>query len=89
MNKEKIAELLRQLHHELGDTEGLDQELADQLRAATQEIETVLGGEKGLASAEPGVIDQLRQAAEQFEDSHPALTNTVGRIADALSQLGI
>jgi hypothetical protein len=49
MNKEKIAELLRQLHHELGDTEGLDQELADQLRAATQEIESVLKSEKGLA----------------------------------------
>ena len=92
MSKEKIVELLRQLHAELAVAEDLDSELSDQLRAATAEIEEVLEREEESSEAEsesPGVIDQLRDAAERFEDSHPSLTNTVGRIADALSQLGI
>ncbi len=35
------------------------------------------------------IMDQLRQATEQFEQSHPALTATIGRIADLLAQMGI
>lgn len=35
------------------------------------------------------LVGQLREAADQFEQSYPKLTHTVGRIADALGQLGI
>lgn len=92
MNKDKIAQLLNQLHAELGDADGVDPALSERLRAATAALEEVLRGDPAVA-AEPehphGMIEQLRDAATQFEDSHPTLTNTVGRIADALSQLGI
>jgi len=34
-------------------------------------------------------VDRLSEAMEQFEESHPSLTEAVGRLAAALSNLGI
>lgn len=97
VSKEKIEELLRQLHNELAEADNVDAELSEKLRGTAAEIQTALQRQPSLPatideapeSESTGVIDQLRDAAERFEDSHPTLTNTVGRIADALSQLGI
>jgi ABC-type transporter Mla subunit MlaD len=92
MNKDKIAQLLNQLQEELGDADGLDPALSERLRSATAAIHEALDRDPAVADEQEqphGMIEQLRDAATQFEDSHPTLTNTVGRIADALSQLGI
>jgi DNA repair ATPase RecN len=92
MNKDKIAQLLNQLHEELSDADGVDPALSERLRSATAAIEEALDRDQAIAAEREhpqGMIEQLRDAANQFEDSHPTLTNTVGRIADALSQLGI
>jgi len=97
VSKEKIEDLLRQLHDELAEAEDVDADLSEKLRGAAAEIQTALERQYPMedvsdsqTEGEPGgVIEQLRDAAERFEDSHPTLTNTVGRIADALSQLGI
>ena len=92
MSKERLADLLHQLQVELSSTEDLDEELSEQLRATTAEIRQALDREAAEAASDDSsqsLISQLRQAATRFEDSHPALTNTVGRIADALAQLGI
>lgn len=92
MSKERLADLLHQLQAELSDTNDLDADLSEQLRATTVEIRQVLEREEADVASEDSsqsLISQLRQAATRFEDSHPALTNTVGRIADALAQLGI
>ncbi len=92
MSKERLADLLQQLQVELSNTDDLDAELSEQLRATTTEIRQALERDDAAEPIEDdsqGMIAQLRQAAARFEDSHPALTNTVGRIADALAQLGI
>jgi hypothetical protein len=36
-----------------------------------------------------GLGARLANAASQFEHSHPTITNTIGRIADMLAQMGI
>jgi len=92
MSKERLADLLQQLQVELSNTNDLDAELSEQLRATTTDIRQALECDDAAEPAEgdsQGLVAQLRQAATRFEDSHPALTNTVGRIADALAQLGI
>jgi hypothetical protein len=97
VSKEKIEELLRQLHNELAEANNVDAELSERLRGTAAEIQAAIQRQQPLPTTldkttdaeEAGVINQLRDAAERFEDSHPTLTNTVGRIADALSQLGI
>jgi hypothetical protein len=35
------------------------------------------------------LVDRLRLATKRFEETHPKLTAVVGRVADALSNLGI
>lgn len=87
MNPEKIAQLLNELQAELSDTDGLDPEVSERLQAAADEIRAAISAET--VEQPHGVVEQLRDAASRFEDSHPTLTGTVGRIADALSQIGI
>ncbi len=111
MSTEKLADLLRQLQAELAEANDLDDDLTEQLQAATADIEIKLAADEALqatkreaaAKLAAGESDdgdtmpqdnntfagQFREAAERFEDSHPHLTHTVGRIADALAQLGI
>jgi ElaB/YqjD/DUF883 family membrane-anchored ribosome-binding protein len=35
------------------------------------------------------LLDQLQEATEQFEQTHPRLTLAIGAVADALSRIGI
>ena len=37
----------------------------------------------------PSLADQLRETLEQFESEHPRTTMRIGRIADALAEMGL
>jgi hypothetical protein len=87
MEKEKVRSLLEQLHEELLTAGELDEATAEELRNAAQEIEMKLAA-ADRATAQP-LVQRLRDAVYSLPDSHPAVKNTVGRIADALSQIGI
>jgi DNA anti-recombination protein RmuC len=65
----------------------IGEEGREALRQATSKIEAALDepSEERLES----LREQLNGAVERFEQSHPQLTAIVGRIADALSDLGI
>jgi hypothetical protein len=83
-----LDEILAELHEALEASDGtLDPALCSELRAAASEIEAALGD--GPATLSGSLRERLRVAVEQFEESHPRLTSIVGRIADALSDLGI
>jgi len=61
-------------------------------RRAAQEIRSALAVEGRVATpgeAPESLVDQLNDALERFEGSHPRLTQLVGRIADSLSDIGI
>ena len=58
----------------------------DQLRAMVADIQASLDREE---RTDTSFAARMREAARQFEDSHPTLTNTVGRVADMLAQMGI
>lgn len=87
MQKQKVSQLLEQLHAELSSAGELDEATAEKLRDAAEEIEQTLAT-SGPVSSQP-LIQRLRDAVFHLPDSHPAIKNTVGRIADALSQIGI
>jgi hypothetical protein len=84
--RETLDQTLKDLHQQLAEVEDLDDEHVEMLRQALTEIQQTLD-EKDVSSA--GIADRLREATQQFSGSHPVLTNTVGRIADLLSQMGI
>jgi hypothetical protein len=84
-----LDQILAELHEALeASGEDLDPEVREELRQAAVEIEAALGspGERELSDS---LADSLRAGLERFEESHPRLTAIVGRIADALSDLGI
>ncbi|MGV3485868.1 MAG: DUF4404 family protein [Planctomycetaceae bacterium] len=87
MQKQKVSQLLEQLHAELSSAGELDEVTAEKLRSAAEEIETTLAG-SGHIHSQP-LIQRLRDSVFHLPDSHPAIKNTVGRIADALAQIGI
>jgi hypothetical protein len=35
------------------------------------------------------IVERLREAVRTFETTHPTLTDAIGRLADALSGMGI
>lgn len=86
MSESHLRELLAELHQELADTENVTDEQAAELRTAMDEIHVVLRRrEKHTGSLE----ETFRNAASRLEQSHPRLTHAVGRVADALAQIGI
>jgi len=98
---EKIKELrdtLAHLHEQLESEKPIAEETRTLLQAAMLEINEAL--ERASAETpstpsaagndeEPSLLDRLSQMAEEFEESHPSISAAVGRVATALSNLGI
>lgn len=89
--QEELRCTLAELHARLEQIEGVDDEVRRLLEEAAGEIGAKLGDSSRAqtpASAEP-MLDRLRRSARHFEASHPVLTDTLSRLADALGQMGI
>ncbi|WP_164102754.1 DUF4404 family protein [Candidatus Laterigemmans baculatus] len=86
MSEAHLKELLAELHQELSETENLSDEQVAELRAAMEEIDDALR-RSGRRSG--GLEETFREVASRLEQSHPRLTHAVGRVADALAQIGI
>lgn len=84
--RQSLDETLKDLHEQLESVDDLDEDQIEMLHTALSEIKTTLD-EKEVSSA--GLAERLKEATQQFSGSHPVLTNTIGRVADLLSQMGI
>jgi hypothetical protein len=86
--RSSVTEILTELHEVLEASGDLDADVRDELLAAAEEIRQALdpADERELSVS---LRDRLSGALENFEESHPRLTGIVGRIADALSDMGI
>ena len=87
--RDEIHETLTRLHGQLEAEETLDGELRTELRDAIQDIRRVLEDEDDSAESVHGLGERLSRVLHDLEDRHPALTSALGRVADALSSLGI
>ena len=86
MSHEELNAALEVLHRELADSQNLDGADVDQLRATVGEIQAVLDQKSGQSDSLSG---RVTRTAKTFEQSHPVLTDSLGRIADILQQMGI
>ncbi len=82
----ELRATLARLHQQLEDHD-LDEEERDLLRGALREIEEHLDAEEGADA--PSLSERLSEMTQQFEGSHPQLAAAVGRVVDALANLGI
>jgi uncharacterized membrane-anchored protein YjiN (DUF445 family) len=87
MTSENLREMLERLRAELGRAEAVDESSRELLRAVDADIHGVLerSGERHPES----LTERLRETVERFEDTHPALTEAVGRVLDQLAKMGI
>ena len=83
-----LKESLDELREALEAPDDLDEALRAELRSAAEEILEALDPdhERELSGS---LRERLTNALENFEKSHPKITETVGRLADALSDMGI
>ncbi len=83
-----LSEIIDELREALEAPDDLDEELRAELRGAAEEILEALdpAHDRELSSS---LRDRLTNTLERFEKSHPKITETIGRLADALSDMGI
>ena len=87
MDKQHLRTQLASLHQALADADSVGPEARELLRAVMEDIERLLEVEE---REEPeGLMDRLREAVEDFEESHPTLAEAAGRVIDALARMGI
>lgn len=82
----QLEETLDQLRLQLASVEDLDAEERERLQAAVNEIQNSLDRTEVDSQS---LAQRLSDATAHFQESHPALTNSVGRVADMLAQMGI
>jgi hypothetical protein len=90
MPRNHLREMLEALHSELEHTRSndVDDRSRELLRDVIDDARSLVENES--AETEPQtLLDHLRTATHDFEDSHPALAAAVNRVAGALSNLGI
>jgi 5'-deoxynucleotidase YfbR-like HD superfamily hydrolase len=87
-DQQRLRQMLEQLHTELQRAPAADDRSRELLERARSDIQNLLDAknpEKRAAS----IIDRLRELVAAFEETHPALTEAMGRVVDALATMGI
>jgi hypothetical protein len=83
----RLHEILDELHELLETEKEMGDEAVGALKQAASEIRGAV--EEESEGDHDGLLEQLNSALERFEGRHPKLTELVGRVADALSDMGI
>jgi chromosome segregation ATPase len=86
---EKLKSTLAELEVELQALENVDDETREVLEQAALEIAAAIERAEPGESAPESLLDHLRAATVQFEESYPTLTGILTRLVDGLGQMGI
>jgi hypothetical protein len=86
---EELRAMLAELRQQLEHPSALTDEQKDALRNSANEIERLLNKQNLKREEATKTGGQLRERVTHFEAEHPDLTILIGRMADALSKIGI
>jgi hypothetical protein len=90
MEREQLEKTVEQLHAELASARSIDPQTRALLRKLTNDIDRVLEGEGDERTADVAPMSTgLRELMLKFEADHPRLSLAIGKVADALSAMGI
>ena len=86
--KNKLQNLLSDLHAELGAAQELDADARQELKALAQQIETLVTADEDAGILNEG-LEQVQEAAVSFESEHPRIAGVLSSIVDVLGKMGI
>ncbi len=89
MAKDKLRELIVNLHEELGAAKSIDEQSRVLLRQLVHDVEDLAGSDVASSEKMDSAAGQLRKSAVEFETDHPKLSMALGELMDALGKLGI
>ena len=90
MPESQLRSTLEEIHRLLEDPEAVDDASRAQLVELLHDIQAELDrAPEERSESQTPLFDRAAEAMRHFEKSHPALTEAVGRVASALSNLGI
>jgi len=89
MNKHEMSEILSELKTELEANEQLEKHQRESMVALAQEIQARVSDPEVSMSGDEFLLSRLKESTEEFEASHPKLTNIVGRLSNLLAGMGI
>ncbi|HEX7974732.1 MAG TPA: DUF4404 family protein [Anaerolineales bacterium] len=90
MDEQHLRDQLEQLNREIEQTQAADDEQRERLESLRDNVQAALDRPSQEQPPHYGsLIEELRQAIQQFEVTYPNLTLTMDRILDILSQSGI
>ena len=88
MEKQKLRELLEQLHEELEQTETVDQGTGKVLADLKQDISRFVQDEPCTEGEQEGLTERLGDAVGHFEEDHPKLSMVIQHVLDSLARMG-
>ena len=86
MTHKELNDALDVVQRELTESDHLDSDEVEKLKATMSEIRAHLDQQDNHPES---LSERVTRSARRFEQSHPVLTETLGRIADILQQMGI
>ena len=89
MPRTRLRQTLEELEQELERTGPIDDRSRELLDHVVGEVRELLERTEEPEEEQRSLRDRLSEATEAFETDHPALAETLGRLATALSNLGI
>ena len=88
MPKEEIRTTLQELQLELDKVHFDNEANRENANQSLILLEEKLR-EESYMSGDEFIINELKEGLEHFEETHPRITDLVGRISDLLSKMGI
>ena len=89
MPRTRLRQTLEELEQELERTGPVDARSRELLEHVVAEVHEILARTEEPGEKERSLRERLAEATDAFEADHPALAETLGRLATALSNLGI
>ncbi|MCG8343693.1 MAG: DUF4404 family protein [Chlorobiales bacterium] len=88
MEKQRLQELLVQLHEELEQTETVDERTGEVLGELKEDISRLVKKETDIEEDHEGLTERLGDAVGHFEQDHPKLSIAIQHILDSLARMG-
>ncbi|WP_294347196.1 DUF4404 family protein [Prosthecochloris sp.] len=88
MEKQRLQELLAQLHEELEQTETVDERTGAVLTDLKNDIGRLVHEEVVIEDEQDGLTERLGNALEHFEEDHPKLSIVIQHVLDSLARMG-